>query len=110
MARTPGQPWAREDLTAMHGVGLERDLVEGDVYERALVRFRQDRIALPTFAELADPTTIPDGVRAALGDVGPDDPHPLNLFRVHWFNGSDRRSIVDVPEHVVLPPELTGVD
>ncbi len=94
----------------MQGAGLERDLVEGDVYERALARFRDDRIALPTFAELADPTTIPDGVRSALADVGPDDPHPLNLFRVHWFNGSDRRSIVDVPDHVVLPPELTGVD
>src|SRR5437762_1692291 len=56
MARTPGPPWAREDLTAMQGAGLERDLVEGDVYERALGRFRQDRIALPTFAGRADPT------------------------------------------------------
>jgi cysteine synthase len=93
----------------MRGGGLEHDLIEGEAYERALDRFQRDRIALPTLSELADPTTIPAGVRTALTDVGPDEPHPLNLFRVHWFNGADRRSMVDVPEHVVLPPELTGV-
>ncbi|HEX9123236.1 MAG TPA: pyridoxal-phosphate dependent enzyme, partial [Actinomycetota bacterium] len=42
--------------------------------------------------------------------VDPDASHPLNLFRVHWFDGADRRSQVSVPDHVVLPPELTGVD
>ncbi|MCQ7029754.1 hypothetical protein MRO55_24945, partial [Escherichia coli] len=32
-----------------------------------------------------------------------------NLFRVHWYNdlAGDR---VDVPDHVVLTKELTGVD
>jgi cysteine synthase A len=29
---------------------------------------------------------------------------------VHWYNGADRRQLVTVPEHVVLPRELTGVD
>src|SRR5206468_895550 len=42
--------------------------------------------------------------------VDPDAAHPLNLFRVHWYNGPDRRQQVAVPEHVVLPRELTGVD
>ena len=32
-----------------------------------------------------------------------------NLWRVHWFNGADRKTRTDVPAHVVLPPELTGV-
>ncbi|MGD0088689.1 MAG: site-2 protease family protein, partial [Planctomycetota bacterium] len=39
----------------------------------------------------------------------PDAPDPRNLFRVHWYNGADRRSLVPVPSHLVLPPELTGV-
>jgi cysteine synthase len=39
----------------------------------------------------------------------PFAPHPLNLFRVHWFNGRDRRRFAAVPEHVVLPEALTGV-
>jgi cysteine synthase len=65
---------------------------------------------LPTFAQLASPDLIPPRVHEALASVGPDDAHPLNLFRVHWHNGADRTHLVDVPEHVVLPRELTGVD
>src|SRR3970282_1302753 len=33
----------------------------------------------------------------------------LNLFRAHWFNDRDRHGRVDLPVHVVLPTELTGV-
>ena len=29
---------------------------------------------------------------------------------MHWFNDRSRTGVVDVPEHVVLPRELTGVD
>src|SRR5207249_95161 len=94
----------------MRRLGLEHELVDAEVYERTVGRFRDAGIVLPTFAELADPTTIPEKVRMALGSVGPDDAHPLNLFRVHWHNGPDRVDQVEVPEHVVLPPELTGVD
>jgi len=67
------------------------------------------RMALPTFSQLADPRRIPADVRDALRHVDPDAPHPLNLFRVHWYNAADRRGIGDVPEHVVLPESLTGV-
>jgi cysteine synthase A len=94
----------------MRRLGLERELVDRDVYDRTVGRFRDAGILLPTFAQLAEPSTIPDGVRAALASVGPDDAHPLNLFRVHWFNGPDRTETVDLPDHVVLPTELTGVD
>ncbi len=89
--------------------GLESQSVEPDVLERTIGRFREARIALPTFAQLADPTLIRGDVRAALADIGPDEPHPLNLFRVHWHNGESRADFVDIPEHLVLPQELTGV-
>ena len=81
----------------MQRLGLERDLVDAGVYERTAGRFRDAGIALPTFAQLADPDTIPQRVRSALASVGPDEPHPLNLFRVHWNNGADRRRTVPVP-------------
>ncbi|HCO03995.1 MAG TPA: pyridoxal-5'-phosphate-dependent protein subunit beta, partial [Actinobacteria bacterium] len=90
-------------------LGLERDLVDPEVYERTVQRFRESRIVLPTFAELADPSKMPDRVRAALSAVGADEPHPLNLFRVNWFNDASRMGQVAVPEHLVLPSELTGV-
>jgi len=84
--------------------------VDDSVLSRTVERFRRDGILLPTFAQLADPTKVPDRVRDRLSGVDPDDAHPLNLFRVHWYNAADRRTQVAVPEHVVLPPELTGVD
>jgi cysteine synthase len=86
------------------------DVVDPRVLERAAERCREARIALPTFAQLADPSLVPDRIRNGLAGVGPDEPHPLNLFRVHWFNGKDRTGRAAVPEHVVLPRELTGVD
>jgi len=88
---------------------LHQEIVDGSALERTAARFGRAGIALPTFAELADPSTIPDGVLDGLAAVDADAAHPLNLFRVHWFNGTDRRSRVSVPEHLVLPSELTGV-
>jgi cysteine synthase A len=91
-------------------LGLERDLVDPVAFEHTVSRFREAEILLPTFAQLADPTTIPSAVRDRLPEVDPDAPDARNLFRAHWFVGPDRRSVVDVPAHVVLPRELTGVD
>ncbi len=91
-------------------LGLTREQADPETLERTVEHFRQARVALPTFMQLAHPTLVPAAVREALRGVGPDDPDPLNLFRVHWHNGADRTSFVDVPEHLVLPPELTGVE
>ena len=90
--------------------GNGRELVDEGVYQRTVQRFRDTGVALPTIAQLANPQLIPSAVRDALANVGPDDANPLNLFRVHWFNAADRRTQVAVPEHIVLPPELTGVE
>ena len=79
-------------------------------YERTIRRFRDAGVVLPTFAQLADPDTIPAAARAGLAAVDPDAPDARNLFRVHWHNAADRRGTVPVPEHLALPRELTGVD
>ena len=84
--------------------------VESTAYERTVRRFRETRTVLPTFAQLADPTTIPASARASLAGVDPDAPDPRNLFRVHWNNAADRRGVVDVADHVVLPSSFTGVE
>ncbi|MGA9159426.1 MAG: pyridoxal-phosphate dependent enzyme [Actinomycetota bacterium] len=93
----------------MEGAVVQRAMADPSVYARAVERFRERRIALPTFAQLADPATIPPAIASALPAVGPDEAHPLNLFRVHWFNAADRKTLVDIPEHLVLPAELTGI-
>ena len=89
---------------------IERGLVDPVALERTIEWLREARIALPTFSQLANPALIPPDVRVALSRIGADDADPLNLFRVHWFNGGSRVDVVDVPDHLVLPRELTGVD
>jgi cysteine synthase len=86
------------------------EVADSRALARAVERCREAGIALPTFAQLADPALIPGGVRRRLARVGPDEAEPLNLFRMHWFNDRDRSGLADVPGHLVLPRELTGVD
>jgi cysteine synthase len=93
----------------MPTLGLEDHVVDREVYDRTVQHLRQAQVLLPTFAELARPQTVPASVRGALGAVGPDEAHPLNLWRVHWYNDAGRRGQSAVPGHVVLGPELTGV-
>ena len=118
--RRPGRQAARRLVThglrnrirrsLMKRLGIEKHVVDRGTYENSVTRFRDARILLPTFTQLADPDKIPAAIHEALAVVDPDAPHPLNLFRVHWYNDSDRRHRVPTPDHVVLPASLTGVD
>lgn len=94
----------------MSSLGLERDIVDPEVYRRTVRRFREAGIVLPTFAQLAAPETIPAAIQHSLAAVKADEADPRNLFRVHWYNDAERTSQAAVPAHVVLPGELTGVD
>jgi cysteine synthase len=89
---------------------MEDHIVDREVYDRTVQRFKQRNILLPTFAELAKPSLIPLAIRQALAGVKPDAADPLNLFRVHWYNDADRTSQAALPGHAVLPKELTGVE
>jgi cysteine synthase A len=93
----------------MARLGLEQTVVDKDTYERTVKRFREAGVVLPTLGQLKDPGTIPAAIRAKLPSVDPDTAHPLNLFRVHWFNDESRRGVADLPGYLELPPALTGV-
>jgi cysteine synthase len=94
----------------MARLGLEKEIVDRGVYDRTVSRFREAKIVLPTFGELADPTTIDPEIRGSLRDVDPDSAHPLNLFRVNWYNDDSRHGTARVPRYAALPTELTGVE
>ena len=79
------------------------------VYDRAVEHFGRRHIALPTFAELADPSTIGAARQSKLAGVDPDAADAANLFRVHWYNDAARSGLAALPAHVVLPEALTGV-
>ncbi|RMG06655.1 MAG: pyridoxal-phosphate dependent enzyme [Planctomycetota bacterium] len=91
-------------------LGLEREVVDGEVRRRAVRHLAERGVVLPRFAQLAEPGRIPAQVRKGLARVDPDAADPLNLFRIHWYNAADRRGLDVVPGHLVLPPELTGVE
>ena len=73
----------------------------------AITRLQQVKGQLPTWSELAEPG--PGGC-SHLSAIDPDAPDPANLWRVHWFNDTSRTRRSEIPAHLVLPRELTGVD
>ncbi len=87
-------------------LGLADDVVDPAALANSVARCREQGIVLPTFAELADPSRLPTD---SLRGVDKDAPDARNLFRVHWYNdlAGGRTS---VPDHVVLPSSLTGVE
>ncbi|HEY1280473.1 MAG TPA: pyridoxal-5'-phosphate-dependent protein subunit beta, partial [Acidimicrobiales bacterium] len=87
-------------------LGLVDGIVDELTLARSVERFRAQRITLPTFAELADPRLVDP---ARVGGADPSAADARNLFRVHWHNDLRGRR-VELPEHVVLPPALTGVE
>jgi cysteine synthase len=95
-------------------LGLCADIIDARNYQNAVRSFRENRIALPTFAELANPKlALPFALNNNNNNVlsvdDPDTPDPRNLWRVNWYNAADRKSRTDVPVHVILPPEFTSV-
>ncbi|MGA1556473.1 MAG: pyridoxal-5'-phosphate-dependent protein subunit beta [Ilumatobacteraceae bacterium] len=87
--------------------GLADRVVDDAALDNSVARFRERGITLPTFAQLADPSTFDHATR--VGDADHQGPDARNLWRVHWYNDL-RGDRVAVPEHVVLPSELTGVE
>ena len=49
-------------------------------------RCREKGIKLPTFAQMKDPSLIPDRIKEQLRNVGLWDVNPLNLYRINWHN------------------------
>ncbi len=93
----------------MNDLNAPTSVLDAATRERAAQWLRQAGARLPSFAELADPSNMPQSRVAALHSVDPDQPDPANLFRVHWYNDRSRTGFAAAPPHFVLPPELTGV-
>ena len=87
-------------------LGLADTVVDEKALANSVKRFAEQKIVLPTFAQLADPSKIPASITAGVDKNAPD---ARNLFRVHWYNDMAGNR-VDVPNYVVLPQALTGVE
>lgn len=67
-------------------------------------------IILPTYAQMADPSLIPDKIKEELKGIGRDEVHSRNLFRVGWENepvetGGGFSGI----NYLEIPSEVSGV-
>ena len=87
-------------------LGLADCVVDEASLMNSVRRFAEQKIVLPKFSELADPSRID---AKTVSGVDKNAADPRNLFRVHWYNdlAGDR---VEVPNHVVLGPEVTGIE
>ena len=70
----------------MSQLNISPEVVDERTLSKAHACLREAGVALPTLSQLADPETIPPERLAALAQVDPGQPHPANLWRVHWFN------------------------
>ncbi|MDO8361607.1 MAG: pyridoxal-5'-phosphate-dependent protein subunit beta, partial [Actinomycetota bacterium] len=86
--------------------GLADRVVNAEALANSVTRFRDRGVTLPTFAQLADPSTID---QSKVGDADKSGPDARNLWRVHWYNDLAGNRVA-VPDHVVLPSSLTGVE
>ncbi len=84
--------------------------LNGDVREKTARYFREKGITLPTFDMMIHPEKIPDEIRDKLKTTGLWDTDPVNLYRISWKNEPKTSGgLFGAPNHIVLPPELTGV-
>ena len=86
--------------------GLADRIVDEAALANSVARFRERGITLPTFAQLADPSSFDHA--AHVGDADLHGQDARNLWRNHWYNDL-AGGRVEVPDHVVLPSQLTGV-
>ncbi len=78
---------------------------------KAVACCRKRGILIPTFAQLRDPSSIPDGIKARLKTVGLQDVDPLNLFRITWKNEPvETGGLFNRGNWIEFPRALTGVE
>lgn len=81
-----------------------------DARKRAVQRFREKGILLPTFAQMRNPELIPDEIKEKLKHVGLWDLNPLNLYRITWKNEAvEKGGGFGKVNYIELPSALTGV-
>ena len=86
-------------------------IINEDVLENAIQRFRERNILLPLFAQQKDPSLIPDTVKKQLKNIGLWEIHPLNLFRITWKNEpTEKGGLFGDVNYLEIPRAITGID
>ena len=79
--------------------------------ERSVQRCSEKQILIPTFAQLRNPSLVPERVRNRLRNVGLWDLNPANLFRITWKNEPvESGGLFNEGNWIKFPSALTGYD
>jgi len=91
-------------------IKLISQIVDKEKRAKAVKRFKERGIILPTFQQQKNPETVPEEIKEKLKKVGLWDVNPLNLFRITWKNEpKESGGLFGDVNFIELPPELTGV-
>ena len=77
--------------------------------KKNIQRCREKGILLPTYAQMRDPSKVPESIKTELKGIGLWDVHSRNLFRVTWKNEpKEKGGVFGDVNYFELPRELTG--
>ncbi|MBK7172476.1 MAG: pyridoxal-phosphate dependent enzyme [Bacteroidales bacterium] len=92
-------------------IQITNKVENSSVLQKAIDRFREKGVILPTFAQMQNPELIPGKIKDQLKNIGLWDLHPLNLFRITWKNEPvTKGGLYGHPNYIELPKSLTGID
>lgn len=84
--------------------------INKDRRQRAVKRVRERNIIIPTYAQMKNPSLVPQAVQAELKEIGLWDVNPRNLFRITWKNEpKPKGGGFGGVNYLELPSSLTGV-
>ena len=103
MRRSLCKPAPRPIISAMN--------INETILEKAATRCRERGVVIPTFAQMRDPSRVPETIKARLRQVGLWDVDPVNLFRITWKNEPVAEGgLFNDGNWIEFPPALTGVE
>jgi cysteine synthase A len=85
--------------------------IEQEARNRGIKQAQDQKIIIPTFAQMKNPGLIPDSIKSSLAEIGLWDLKPENLFRITWKNepiphGGGFGGV----NFIEFPSSLTGTD
>ena len=80
-----------------------------EIIKKTAARCKERGIVIPTFAQMRNPSLIPEAIRNKLSGVGLWDINPVNLFRITWKNDI-KTGLYGGVNYLEIPPAVTGVN
>jgi cysteine synthase len=91
-------------------IKLTDKIVNQAARQKAIERFREKGIVLPTFTQMRNPELVPEKIKKQLKTIGLWDLHPANLFRITWKNQPVvKGGLFGGVNYLEIPSEITGV-